>query len=756
MTKQLAAGMLLAVMIVGCAAEQGSEKYVRDGVQYGVTEDVFRGRWWSYYERGASFLAGEFYDEAMADFSKALDGRTRDSWRARTYGLHFEAFFPNREMGIALFKLGRLDEAETYLARSLEQIDTERAHYYLDEVRRAKIVSGVLQDLDSPVLQTTLLETDWSAFDALPVQTAAQAPEPEVVEAEEPPAAPAAAPLPAPKPQAKPKPKPMTAQKKTVVAERVVPIEVAAKDDVGVSAVSVNGEKLHQRGSEKDIAFEKEVVLDEGTHTLEVAATDLADKETKQEVEVVVDLTGPTIGVFSPIEPTITEYGTVILEGSTVDKNGVSSVTVDSQVVAKSPGEQKLPFNSELPLGAGENTFILAARDVAGNETRSAVKVFKGDPNSVEAKLWLLKEKYPDRLQLAMANPAMLDVLLSAMPEDQGPGQIRIKSPALDKPYHHSRTLRISGEVVARTQIASLSINGQPFEELTGAPKESFNKRIPIAPGELVAGAGTKSVEIIATSVDGEVIKENFQVTVEALELDTPQSRMPVAVLAFNGQGVEQTLAERLRLTTEAQIFSQKRFNVVTRDMLESVLSEQQLSAALGDPSQALEIGKITPAQIFLVADIFQHDKNGLEIKARVVSTETSELIDTIDAFIRDASDPAEVERGCDALAAELRVAFPRLTGSITAVRERGGQQMIMTNLATDDNVRAGTYLVLVYKEADEVDPDTGEVIWPGVEEIVGRARIDRVQDSGSQATVVPVEGEEGIAVEAGMPAVTM
>jgi hypothetical protein len=79
-----------------------------------------------------------------------------------------------------------------------------------------------------------------------------------------------------------------------------------------------------------------------------------------------------------------------------------------------------------------------------------------------------------------------------------------------------------------------------------------------------------------------------------------------------------------------------------------------------------------------------------------------------------------------------------------------------MTNLAAEDNVREGTYLVLVYKEPDEVDPDTGEIVWPGVEEIVGRARIDRVLSSGSQATIVPDEGEEGIAVEAGMPAVTM
>ena len=90
------AGLLLAG---GCVSDPPSVRE-KDGQQYGVTDGVFRGRWWSYYERGTSYLAGGFHEEAAADFQQALKGRSRDTWRARTYGLHFVEYFPARELGV--------------------------------------------------------------------------------------------------------------------------------------------------------------------------------------------------------------------------------------------------------------------------------------------------------------------------------------------------------------------------------------------------------------------------------------------------------------------------------------------------------------------------------------------------------------------------------------------------------------------------------------------------------------------------------
>lgn len=836
--RRTCAVLILGAFIAGCAANEQSN-YVREGVEYGVTQGVFRGRWWSYYERGTSFLAGKYYDEALADFEQALAGRNRDSWRARTYGLHFVEYFPNRELGITLFHLGRLDEAEQYLNASLAEIDTERAHFYIDEIKRARIASGALRDNTAPAITTSIVVATALAAPEIRVEEPAPAPAPEPVTPEpkpeptvvpiakeepepapapkpEPKPAPVAKAEPTPAPESKPEPEPtpepkpepkaepapepevttaaatpepvaepepaaesqpapapaeapavveapkpepqvLPAAAPTIVADNTIEVGVNASDDTGVVCVMVNKEMFYQRQSVESQDYKKEVELEEGTHTLEVESTDLAEKVVKQEVAVTVDTTGPTLGVFSPIEPTVTEYGTVQLEGSTVDKNGVTNVNVDERLLAESPGAPRLPFNSELPLGDGENTFILAARDVAGNETRSTVKVFKGDPDSAEAKLWLIKEKYPDRLQFALADPAritpaFLDAILAQGDAEKAQQKIRVKSPTLDKPYHHSRSVQVSGDVVTQSKVSSILINGVPFTDLTGAPKESFNRRIPIKPEELVNGKGSKAISIVATDANGNEIREEFSVAIEVVGLNDPQYRMPVAVLGFQGFGVSDDTPAAVQYALGDSLVERKRFRVLDRTQIQTILQEQQIAADLSNPDEAMAIGSVVPAQLVLTGAAFRQE-GGLELKARVISTETAEVVDTLDAFVEDASQPGALAQGCGKLADLFAHRFPRVTGQVSSVRGAGDQFEI--NLTEEDNVRPGSYVLLVYKEPDEVDPENGEVIWRGTEKVLGRARIERVTETGSQAVMVEVN-QEGVPVEEGMPAVTM
>ena len=79
----------------------------------------------------------------------------------------------------------------------------------------------------------------------------------------------------------------------------------------------------------------------------------------------------------------------------------------------------------------------------------------------------------------------------------------------------------------------------------------------------------------------------------------------------------------------------------------------------------------------------------------------------------------------------------------------------VSLNLTSDDNVRPGAYVLLIYKEPDQMDPDSGEIIWRGAEQVLGRARVERVTEKGAQAVLVDVQ-QEGVPVEQGMPAVTM
>jgi len=852
MAKRIALILAVYVLVAGCATQE-DPRYVRDGEQYGTTQGVFRGRWWSYYERGSSFVAGKFYLEAIRDFQTALQGRERDTWRARTYGLHFVEFFPNRELGVAYFHLGQLDEAEAALRNSLASIDTERAHYYLDEVKKAKIASGALKDDLSPELDTTVgmpmviasnlappaanpapvapaappsvdttpatpapapvatVETPPAPKpepkaepvakpapkpEAKPVAQTAQAPAAKPAAAPKPaekpapaeapkapeapkPAAPAPAPAPEPpapkaeEPAAPAPPAPVVAEAAPAVptpaptiapapaprliTEPTVPIQVAAKDDVGVREVTVNGKQLRQRGSQESISFRSDVSLKEGAQTIEIVAKDLAQKETRQEVAVVVDMTGPSIGVFSPIEPTVTPDGTVLLEGATVDKNGVATVTVGERLIAEAPGAKKLPFNTELPLGQGENTFILAAKDIGGNETRSAIKVFRGDPNSQEAKLWLLQQKRPDLFLYAQSGAADVSTLLRIAQEQaaaKSPNEIRLKSPQPEQVYRNNRTLRISGEVVTGSAVKWITINGEQVNDISGAPKESFNRRLAIDP-DLAATGGAMAIEILAEDANGQRLEKRFTVNLQPIALNNPESKMPVAVLAFAGNGVDTSVSEMLRVTTEAEMVAQQRFRAVDRVRLQEVLNEQQLSAVLGDPAQALTLGRLASAQVFLVADVFPQDANGLEIKARAVSTETSELIATLDVFIENRNDANLVRRKCAELVGQLGALYPRLSGDVVAARGAGTGAEVLVNWTLEDGVRPGAYVLLLKQTPDWVDESTGEIIEPGELVETGRARVEAVSDTNTRAVTIERK-EEGVPVEQGMPAITM
>ena len=145
---------LMLLLFAGCATVpgRGPDTLERDGQEYGAVEGTFRGRWWNYYERGRSFLDGGFVDEATADMNTALAFRAEDQRWARTYGLHFiPEYFPNRELGIALFQQGKLDEAAQRLETSLSQERSALAEHYLNQVRAAQ-VSEAGGDTTPPVI----------------------------------------------------------------------------------------------------------------------------------------------------------------------------------------------------------------------------------------------------------------------------------------------------------------------------------------------------------------------------------------------------------------------------------------------------------------------------------------------------------------------------------------------------------------------------------------------------------------------------
>ena len=680
---------VLLVALMGCAGQQG---VVVDGKTYGVTKSVFRGRWWSYYERGSSFLSGSLEEQAAADFQQALRGRSTDTWQARTYGLHFVEYFPNRELGIAYYQMSRLDEARQYLEKSLAQVDTARANQYLDLVTRKQIASGQISDTAGPSLQTSLKDG-------------------------------------------------------AIVSSRQVPFEITANDDVAVARVEVNGKAVPQRRSNPKVTVADSLLLNEGTHEITFKAGDLADKSAAATVKLEVDLTGPTIGIFSPRDFSVTNADSVRLEGICVDKNGVASVTLADKPIPSQTGN-RVEFSADLPLQEGDNAFVIIAKDVAGNETRSAIKLFKGDKQSSSARLWELNARAPQLLEFAQdAAPAALPAVPPAEPI-----AIVLRSPQAERPYRHNKTLYVSGDATAQTKVAALTINGEPFNELTGAPKETFSRRIPIdAVGEVVV-----PVDVQAQDDQGHETVTSVKVNVHPVQLDSVESKLPLAVLAFAGEAVEPLLPELLRVGTEASLFEAARFRVLDRTRLRDVLTEQQLAAALANPDEAIALGKLTTAQILLVADVFNRG-GGVEVKARAISTETSDILQTFDTYIDDKNSSEKINAGLESLAADLAKAFPRLSGEILSVRPKPDGDEMLLNWTREDGVREGMHLLVVQETDPWLDPATGTVIEPGEVVKVAEGRIQALLTQGAKAKALkPEQEQESVKLDAGMAAITM
>ncbi len=688
----LASAWVAAGLMAGCATT--SPEYVREGQQYGVTEGVFHGRWWNYYERGTSFLSGGFFEEAEADFAEALRGRSSDTWSARTYGMHFVEYFPNRERGVALFHQDRLDEAEEYLERSLAPVDTARAHDYLDRVKRAKLARGLLTDTDEPVVQASLVDG-------------------------------------------------------AVVSNREIPVEIEARDDLAVSRVRLNGAPLHQRGSAEEVRLQESLVLDEGVHTVRLEASDLADKSTVRDVEVTVDLTGPSIGIFEPGARLVTDASKVRLSGAAADANGIESIRLGDEVLAYPQGETYAQFATEAPLRDGENTFVLVARDAAGNETFATVSVLKGSqarlaeflmtvPEQLLRPLRFIQVKFdePRRFFPGLAGRARF---AAAEAGADAPLQIELKAPK-DGSEYRKYELKVTGRVLAQTRVEHLRINDSEFD-LVSAPVVEFSKRLPVQRGD-------NRITVAAQDDQGRQVAEELLVTGRPVVLDTPESKMSLAVMAFGGTA-DDSVCQSLRAQTESLLLEKGRFDVVDRIRLADVLQEQQLSAALGDPDRALELGKVIPAVGFLVADVIERGDE-LEIYTRAISTETSRVWVPVDTHISDKNNPEEVRFALDAIVDGLVKAFPRVPGEI--VQARGAD--LVTNIGKADGVREGMYLLVVHEEEPIIDETTGEVLIEGNYLPVGRARITQVLDKASKAQAL--EREDDANLSAGMPAITM
>lgn len=104
-----------------------------------VISSFCRGQtFYEYYSRGLESMQQDSLDEAIGYFEKSLKLQAKDKKQARTYGVNFIEYFPNRELGVIYYRKKDYDLAIEYLERSLNSEPSKRAEEYLLYISQEK------------------------------------------------------------------------------------------------------------------------------------------------------------------------------------------------------------------------------------------------------------------------------------------------------------------------------------------------------------------------------------------------------------------------------------------------------------------------------------------------------------------------------------------------------------------------------------------------------------------------------------------
>jgi TolB-like protein len=484
-----------------------------------------------------------------------------------------------------------------------------------------------------------------------------------------------------------------------------VTISGVAEDERYVAGVSVMGISLYQEQAQAKVPFKKSLQLPQGRHEVAVEARNLLGKKTSHSVVIRVDREGPVITVEKIKEDQTAPEGGIVIFCSVYDEAGVLQLLVNNEPIRSVSGVE-VSFRQHVPKSRKE--LELLARDRLGNETSATIPLD-------------LSGKVKPSVRLAMVGSAEAPLVLAALAgKDTRPPEIKLKgwtesqTVFLDKIY-------IEGQVVDEGTVDSITINKVSVLRRKG--QSIFFSHL----AEL--REGDNEILIEAKDQAGNLAEKRISVTRKVPHALQLQERLSLSVLPFEQNGIvsESSLSFQDRLIDS--LVNQNRFRVVERAKLDVILQEQKLSSTeLIDKSTALRLGKLMAAQSIVTGSIVE-SRTGTEIVARLVDTETSEILASEDVY-DEVKDAVALRGLAEGMAVKFHRAFPLLDGFV--IQQRGNA--IFTDLG-QDKVKVNRRLI-VFREEPVKHPVTGKVL--GADNvIVGRARVSQVMPEMSKADLL-------------------
>ncbi len=322
----VALGLIVIYCFYGCAVEQG-RVYIKNGKSYGVTGELFKAQWDDFYKRGLSYSSGGYWSDAAADFSAAIQKRSLDQRRSRTYGMHLIDYFPNRELGVAFFHLGRYPESIDVLEKALSMVETARVKLFLNKARKAWIISNQ-RDVQAPEIRI--------AYPPPGFRT----------------------------------------------ADFELPVRAIAKDNFFIAAVTLNGKEQQLELTQKYYDIRETIGLQEGVNLITLQAEDILGKSSDTvSISVTVDRQGPLM--FLSKKTTDKSRDTFLL--AVYDDSGIENISVNG-TSRLNAGSAKYHVFEIHEHDQFNGTIEISSVDCLGNETRMSVAVdtiFKMNKNGI-------------------------------------------------------------------------------------------------------------------------------------------------------------------------------------------------------------------------------------------------------------------------------------------------------------------------------------------------------------------------------------
>ena len=500
----------------------------------------------------------------------------------------------------------------------------------------------------------------------------------------------------------------------TVVKTSSVVLKGKASGAGQIAHITINDSPYRFDRARENMEFTQEVPVVDGRNELVVAATDLLGNISKKTLTIVVDRDGPSVQIFDvkPEQEGNKQYVRVI--GEVSDATWISKLSVNGQPIDVS-GEKNHPLNLRFEKGSHAKLKV-EALDPFENETAAEIDVDKD----------LVAFNRPFEPFLIALNT---DKIIGF---DKRPPEVALKASA-EVPTVFSEKYCVEGQAFDNLNVGRIVINNKEVFARTG--KQIFFSKVV----DLREGKNTIAIDVYDTS-DNKTSK-TLSVTRKIPSVMQNASRMSITLLPFDSAKA----GDRIQLAYDQLIgafVDQKRFSVIERAKLEQILLEQKLTKEkLTDPENSIRVGKLMSADAILATTV-REDAKSLEIVARIISTETSEVLGVKDAFAEDKS-LTTVKELMAGLASKIAAEFPVAEGMVV---KASGKNVLMDVGETSNMKKNMT--VIVFRRGEEIKhPVTGKSL--GFDTIkLAEGRIEEVQAAFSKVRLLDKPGTKEIRVK--------